>query len=359
MAQWLLMQGDTQSSVSGLAELETRARRGDLRSGDMIQPPGTDEWMYVTEVPELKEILDRGYDDDDEPRSRSMLGGAVAMAIAGALGVALLGVIVVGGGFALYLGSQMSTDQPGLIGKGGLTYSEMIVTNAGAGLRDEADPRGRITTDVPKDSVLELLAKRGDFYRARTRGGAEGWIGTDQVIPMYQLGGADVREEYDPLYNPDQYVEVANARWMLLPADKNGQAVTNVTAFEFMMTNNSRYPMTDLKIVATIKDTQGHEVERIEIPVEGLIPPNDGTFVGMLSAEDLGKRKRGEKPTEPDRVMTTWSFEQLAKDDPDLQLRWTSGVEVEMKTEDFANADIHIVELRAVPDDAAATIVRR
>lgn len=362
MATWLLMQGDSQSSVSGLAELEARARRGDLRSGDMIQPPGTSEWMYVTEVPELKEILDRGYDDDDDgPRGNGLLGGAAVMAIAGVVAVGLLGVLLIGGGAALYIGAQMDQGTGSLIGDGGLTYSQMIVTSHGAGLRDDPQDSARIVTDVPKDSALELLAKRGSFYRARTSGGAEGWIPIDQVIPMYQLGGIEAREEYDPLYNPDQYVEVANARWMQLPSDRPGSTeLTNITAFEFMMSNGSRYPMTDLKIVATIKDAQGHELEKVEIPIEGVIPPNEATMVGTLSAEEADKRKRGgPPPEEPDRVLTTSSFEELAEADPDLQLRWTSGVEVEMKAGDFANAEIHVVELRAAPDAAAATIVRR
>jgi hypothetical protein len=361
MAQWLLMQGDTKSPVSGLTELESRARRGDLRSGDMIQPPGTTEWMYVTEVPELKAILDRGYDDDDDARGPGFLGGAALVAVAGGIAAVLLVVLVVGGGAALYIGAKMDEASTSLIGDGGLTYSQMIVTSHGAGLRDQPQETGRIVDDVAKDSVLELLAKRGTFYKARTSGGSEGWIPINQVIPMYQLGGMEIRDEYDPLYNPDQYVEVANARWMQLPSDRPGSTeLTNVTAFEFMMSNGARYPMTDLKILATIKDTQGHELERVEIPIEGSIPPGDSTFVGTLSTEEADKRRRADKPPDqPDRVMTTWSFEQLAKDDPDLQLRWTSGVEVEMNAEDFANAEIDIVELRAAPDAAAATIVRR
>ena len=41
------------------------------------------------------------------------------------------------------------------------------------------------------------------------------------------------------------------------------------------------------------------------------------------------------------------------------EYRWTSGVEVEMKTEAFASAQIDIIELRAVPDAEAATVVRK
>jgi hypothetical protein len=365
MAQWLVMQGDTKFPVSGLAELEDRARRGELRSGDMIQPPGTTDWLYVTEVPELKELIERYGDDDDDARGGglAMLGGAALAGVAAVAAVGFVLLIAIGGGTMLYLGQRIDQSSGPMIGEGGLTYSQMIVTAEGSGLRASPEDSASITTSVAKESTLELLGKRGSFYRARTSGGAEGWIPANQVIPMYQLGGAAVRDEYDPLYNPDQYVEVLNSRWMQLPADKPGKMeLTNITAFEFMISNESKYPMADLTLLATIKDAQGHELERVEIPVEGVVPPDGTTFVGTLSAEEVdkkGKRPRAEPPTEPDRVMTTFSFEKMAVDDPDLQLRWTSGVEVEMKTTTFANAEIHILELRAVPDDAAVTVVRR
>jgi hypothetical protein len=239
----------------------------------------------------------------------------------------------------------------------------MIVTSPAASLVAEPTDGSRSVASVAKDETLELLAKRGEFYKAKTKAGVEGWIPMTQVIPMYQLGSVDVKQEYDPLYNPDRYVEVENARWMQLPGDKPGQELSNVTVFDFVLSNTSKYPMTDLKIVATIKDAQGHELEKVEIPVEGVVPPDDSTFVGTLGTEPVdenGQPKKKKDPNAPpDRVMTTWTFEQMAAGDPELQLRYSSGVAVEMKTEAFANAEIDVVELRAAPDQAAAAVVRR
>jgi hypothetical protein len=292
--------------------------------------------------------------------------GAMGVAIAGAVGAALLGVILIGGGSMMYLASSMQGGGGELLGEGGLTFSEMIETAQGTGLRGDADERASITVPVPKDDILELLAKRSTFYKARTKGGGEGWIPISHVIPMYQLGGMDVREEFDPLYNPDRYVEVANARWMQLAAEHPtpGKELSNTTVFEFAMSNDSRYPMTDLKILATIKDAQGHEVEKVEIAVEGEIPAEGETMVGTLSGEELDAKGRKKQPKDgeavvPDRIMTTTSFEELAKDDQELQLRWTSGVSVEMKAAEFTNAEIDILELRAIPDAKAAKEVRR
>jgi hypothetical protein len=304
-------------------------------------------------VPELQQIFAKNKEVDDDAAEASG-PNYVLLAVGGVLAVVFLLVVVVGGGTALYFGSRMTEGTGSMIGEGGLTYSQMIVTSAGTGLRAEPSDGGTITTPVAKDDVLELLAKRGTFYRARTKTGAEGWIPTNQVLPMYQLGGSEVKDEFDPLYNPDRYVEVSNARWVQMPAE-NGRPgeLSNVTMFILAIANNSRYAMTDLKVVATIKDAQGHELEKVEVAIEGEVPPNAETMVGSLRSEEAEKakgRKREELP--PARILTTATFEELAAEDPELQLRWLDGFEVPMQTQEFTNAKLDVVELRAIPDSA-------
>lgn len=354
--QWNVTQGDNQFVVTGgLAELKNMARRGDLGAGDMIQPPGAVDWIYASEIPELQVIFAKNKDVDDEAEAASgpnylMMGAAAVLALV------FLAVVVVGGGVALYFGSQM-TEKPGaLIGDGGLSYSQMIVTAAGAGLRAEPVDSASIKVPVAKDEVLELLAKRGQFYKARAASGGEGWIPMNQVLPMYQLGGTEVKDDFDPLYNPDRYVEVSNARWMQLPAEdgKPGQP-SNKTVFLLMVSNTSKYAMTDLKIVATIKDAQGHELEKVEVAVEGEIPPLGDTMIGSLLAEETvkakGKRKAQELP--PPQIMTNATYDERSAEDPELALRWMEGFEVEIATPEVMNAKIDVVELRAVPEGAA------
>jgi hypothetical protein len=358
MAQWLVTQGNHQFAVDSFDELEAMARRGQLSGGDMLQPPGSADWVYVSEVPDLKHIVSRNRSIDDEitPPSRG-LGNAMI----GAIGLALVALIVVGGGFMLYLAQQMPDPDAGILGEGGLSFSQMIVTEHGTGLRDEPADGGRVTHALQKDEVLELLAKRHEFYRARTSEGIEGWIPTNHVIPMYQLGGIEVRDELDPLYNPDRYVTVSNARWMQLPKDpkRPGTELSNVTVFEFMVTNEAPYAMTDLVLLATIKDAKGHELEKVEIPVEGVIGGRESTMVGTLGPPEEKGKPAPDAPVETSRVLTSSTFDEMAQADPDLQLRWTSGVEVEMATQEFTNAEIDILELRAVPDTQAEALVRR
>lgn len=353
--QWNVTQGDNQFVVSGgLAELKNMARRGDLGPGDMIQPPGAVDWIYASEVPELQVIFSKNQDVDDEAEAANGGANFVLLAIGGVLALSFLAVVVVGGGVAAYFASQMTEKPTAMIGDGGLTYSQMIVTAEGTGLRGEPTESGSIRTPVKKDEVLELLAKRATFYKARTSAGAEGWIPMNQVLPMYQLGGAEVKDEYDPLYNPDRYVEVANARWMQLPGE-NGKPgeLSNRTVFLLMVSNSSKYAMTDLKLQATIKDAQGHELEKVEVSVEGEIPPNGDTMIGTLLPEEVAKAKgkrKADADTPAARILTNATYEDLSVDQPELALRWMEGFEVPMKTPEVMNAKLDVIELRAVPE---------
>ena len=155
---------------------------------------------------------------------------------------------------------------------------------------------------------------------------------------MYLFGGGDVREEYDPLYNPDRYTYVLNASWLLLPEQNKGE---RVTVFRFLLRNNSMYDMTGLKLLATVKDAKGNELDQVEFEVEGIIPANGETQVGTLKNED---------PKIEDLILLTeTTLATMAEDDPDVYLRYTDGVDVIMESEDAADASVDIVELRAVP----------
>jgi len=340
---WLVTKGNDQFTVADLDELEDLTRRGELRAGDMVQPPGTDEWLYVSDIEELAAILGtRGGDDGDIDVSYQR--GSSAQAIAGALAV-----LIVIGVVAIFVMLPQLNREDTLLGDGGLTYSQMMVTENGTGLRAVPEPSASVSVPVKKDAVLELLAKRGTFYRARATDGREGWIPTDHVIPMYQLGDADVQEQYDPLYNPERYMTVGNLGWTQLP-DERGRALTNRTSFEIMLRNDSQYPMTDLVVEATIKDEKGQTLDIVEIGVEGIFPAEGQTMIGTLR-----------EPEREPMTLTKYTFEAMLEDDEDLAQYWTSGAEAEIEgnLDDFTNAEIKIAELRAIPDKDASAIVRR
>lgn len=350
MSQWLVTQGNNQFAVEGLGELERLARAGDLRAGDLIQPPGATDWIYAVEIPELEDLLHQVEADFEAEADLAARKRRTAQTT-GVVAAALLAVVFVGAGVMITKVQELPTGDEVLIGEGGLKYSEMVVTDDGVNLLASPDANAAPKQAVARNSVLDLLAKRRDFYRARTKDGQEGWVRYDQVIPVYQLGNSDVRDEYDPLYNPDRYVEVANASWMQLPE----QTEDHTTVFQFMMRNTSQYTMTDLVIQATIKDAKGHELEKVEIPVEGIIPARGSTMVGTLKPDPKAEAQDGDPPKS--RLLTQYSFDKMARHDPDLQLRYSAGLEVQMSTSDFTMAVPEILELRAVPDEAAADAV--
>jgi len=338
MAQWLVNQRDNQFGVGSLNELKQLAADGRLLAGDMVQPPGATDWLYANEIPELKGLI-----REIEDYSGGGMSDTAKTIVALVAGLGMIAAIGVGGLLAGFVWVSIPSTTDSIIGgEGGMSYSEMLVTSSGAALKADPQDAAASVTALDKDQPLDLLAKRGEYYHARTKDGQEGWVKVNQVVPMYQLGDKSVQQDYDPLYNPDRYVEVGNAAWTL------AEGSMTKTVFRFQMSNHAKYDMTDLKLLATVKDGQGVELERVEFPVQGIIPgataAGDGeTMVGTLMPED---KKHGEPV-----LMTEATFQEQAKTDPDMQLRWVDGIEVEMKTKDFSVATIDLVEIRAIPKD--------
>jgi hypothetical protein len=340
MGQWLVNQRDNQFGVSGLDELRQLATDSKLWPGDMIQPDGASDWIYAVEIPELKDVLPKQDDDDDfEFRKRGiprwLIGGVFA--IISVCGFSLMG----------YFYTQLPAGPSSLLGEGGtFAYTEMLATSASP-LRETPAPNGKPVVTLQKDQTLDLLAKRDRYYKARTKGGEEGWISIDEVVAMYEYAGADVREKYDPLYNPDQYVLLQNASWLMIEAEGN-----DVTQFSFMLNNDSQFIMTDLVLEAIIKDSKGTVVGTKEFKIEGVLEPKSTSFVGTLNPDEKDVKaanRAGEEPPMP-KLMTETTFEEVVKENEELYLRWVASVNVQLE-EDFTGAEVRIVELRAVPPE--------
>ncbi|MBN2798313.1 MAG: SH3 domain-containing protein [Deltaproteobacteria bacterium] len=329
MARWLVNQDEVQMGVDSLSDLVSLARAGRLSPGDMVQPPGATDWVYAGEIPQLAEVFPEdslAQDADDWEPPRPLSGRWVVAALILSLFLGLGGLAA---GWAV-----LQADGPTLLGAED-AYSQVLVKR-GAALRAGPSERSPEGGRVEKDQSLALLAKRGEYYKVRVPSGGEGWLHTSEVFPLYLLAEGQARAEVDPLYNPDRYVIVTNASWMALD-----ERQAHLTVFEFSLSNQSGFEMTDLVLRATIKDSRGNELERVEIPVEGRIPARGSTAVGTLEPA----RRGGDK-----RLLTRFTFEELAATDPELALRYKEGVEVAMKSGDFIEAAVDIVELRAIPD---------
>lgn len=334
MSRWLVNVRGQQFSATDMDELKKLAKRGELGSGDIVQPPGAAEWLYALEVPELKSVLRADLDVDMAAPPKAEMSPVVRWGLAGVLAVVAVGAW----GWALSLSEIPTVEDVQLIGKKGLSYSEVLVTAPDAKLHESASASSAEVAPLEKNAKAELLAKRGEWYRLRANG-KEGYARIDQVVPAYFFGDEKVKQEHDPLYNPDRYVRVANSSWMTVPGEAD-----DVTVFTFLLGNESKFEMTDVKMTATIKDKNDKVIEQKEIAVEGPIPAFGTTMVGMLKAD---KREAGST----DRIMTSALYEKLAQEDPKVAERWVDGVEVLLGSKETVGAGIEIVEVRAVPPD--------
>lgn len=341
MSRWMVNVRGQQFSATNMDELRRLAKLGKLGGGDIVQPPGAAEWLYAVEVPELKASLaaappvDEWVDASAAPGVSSTTKGVFA-------GV----LIVISGGLYLHA-YNLSNSIPDpkeiqLIGsKKGLTYSEVLATQASS-LRADASASSAEVGVLQKDKVAELLGKQGSWYKVRVDGRA-GYVEVASVIPAYFFADEQTKLDYDPLYNPDRYVYVQNSSWMLLPQS----AKRNTTVFQFMFNNDSKFAMTDISVLATIRDEAGQELERRPLKIEGVMPPHRAAMVGTLAPA------RGD--TSEPRVMFSSTFDEILAADPTAAERWTEGVEVKLEAPEWAGADIKLLEVRAVPPTDGAT----
>ena len=336
MARWLVTQGDRQFSASDLNELKQFAADGRLGAGDMVQPPGASDWLYASELPELANLFQAGTSqggDDFEIRRRGIPMGLL---------VSIFFVIVALGGYGMYHFAMGIKDRDlDLLGKDGIKYTEMLVTADPANLKSEPSEGASTVGSVPKDTQVKMYAKRGQWYQIESETGTKGWIDVRSVTPPgYVFAGKEVHEEYDPLYNPDRYVFVSGSSWMQLPDQKSD----NVTIFQFQLKNISKYEMREIILLATIRDENDAVLETKEIVLEGTLEPYSAGMVGTLQAGD-------DEPDGAPRAMTEMLFKKLADDTPELHMRWSFGVEVQMESEGFKEANIDLLQVVAVRKD--------
>jgi hypothetical protein len=324
-----------QVSAANLEELRRLAKKGELGAGDIVQPPGASDWLYALEVPELKTAFpDHALEPLDMPTEARTLPTGVKVAAAIGLSIVAIGTW----SYALNLAaSEPAIEDLELIGEKGMNYGQVLVTAEGASLHAEASESSADVAPLPKNAKVDLLGKRGRWYRLRLDG-KEGYAKVDDVVPAYFFADERTKLEHDPLYNPDKYVYVANSSWMQ-PADADSDRVTQ---FEFMLQNDSKFEMTDIKIVAAIKDHRGAVLEQQEIPVVGAMPPNQGVMVGTLLPD------RKDKTGTPQVILSS-EYEKLLQTDPTLAERWADGVEVRLASTGFQEANVTLVEVRAVP----------
>ena len=87
MARWLISQKERQFSAKDMSELEHLATSGTIGMYDLIQPPGTSEWIYANEIEALEGKVQIQDDHEEEvvfkKKGSGIITVVVLLAIAG------------------------------------------------------------------------------------------------------------------------------------------------------------------------------------------------------------------------------------------------------------------------------------
>ena len=332
MSRWLVAQGDRQFAARDLEELKELASSGSLKGSDMVQPPGATDWLYAAEIPELKTVLGSGSSGDDGDLDYKSGGlGRLPLYI-------VLAAIAGGGGWFAMQKYEMVENSAGasILGEGGIALTEMLVIGDAAALYDKPD--GSTLTTLTKDDKVELVAKRGEWYKVATAAGMEGYMKVDTVLPGYQLADEETRLDYDPMYNPDQYVTVNNTGWIRLdPSNPEN------TTLAMLVTNQSKFDMIGMVVLATLKDKNERELQVEEIRVEGKIPAKGDAWVGTLIPPAMDRDE-----VEP-RIMTNHLAEDLLKEDEYKGWQYRESLTMKVESLDAVSGRLDLTELTAIP----------
>lgn len=269
---WRITRGDQQFTVKDVAELKLKAVGGKILAGDLIQKPGGSDWLYATEVAELKGLIKaqpNAGDDDWKPR-RQLIPRSLLKVVSVLL---FIGIVIAGfGGLYLIWRGAPEAEDFKLFGEtgGALGPLEALATESATLLR-EPDGRSGQAGVVEKDAKVALIRKLGDFYEVETESGATGWVGTSQVVPGY-LFDQELADKYDPLFNPDTYLQLINYAWTPVGEEDKPETLTEMM---FQLANPTEYGMQGTILRLTFYDGADRVIGTQDYEVPRLVPPND------------------------------------------------------------------------------------
>jgi hypothetical protein len=265
-------------TAKDVAELKLMAVGGKIEAGDLVQPPGRTDWLYASEVGELKGLIKFKPVDENlyiQKRPTQWFKRLVL----------LVGLLSVGLGFsALYQGFQARPDisETALFGDhdGALEPLEALATQHATVLA-EPDSGAAEVGEMLKDARVRLISKKGDFYEVELADGKKGFVGTRQVVPAY-LFSQELMDKYDPLFNPDQYLQLLNYSWVPSGEPDDPETLTHLM---FEIQNPTDYGMTGVTLKVTFEDGQGSQlgIKNIEIP--RLLPPDEELFLSNIEVD--------------------------------------------------------------------------
>ena len=313
---WRITRGDDQFQAKDVADLKLQAAGGKIQAGDLVQPPGRSDWLYASEVPELDGLVRAPkVDEEEQAWQRRRTPNNVMRGVAILTGLAITGT----GFFGLYWlyenrpdtkDSALFGDHPNALGP-----LEALATEHAALLKTP-DAKGDKIGEVKKDQRVQLVRKLGGYYEIQTRDGLQGWLGTGQVIPGYKFD-QELSDKYDPLFNPDNYLQLMNYSWT--PAGEPGKPST-LTNMLFELNNPTDYGMAGVMLRVTFKNGQDAVIDTKNIEVPRLVPPDDNLFISGIEIDiEWDDETRAEVEIFGSRALLPAEYSKL-KDEEDLRL---------------------------------------
>ena len=308
---WRITRGDDQFQAKDVAELKLMAIGGKILAGDLVQPPGRSDWLYATEVPELDGLIKPLKIDPDDDWQRSKTPNNAVRIVAIMLGLA----VIAGGFYGLYwvYANRPDATQTTLFGDhdNALNPLEALATEHAA-LLESPDSTSSSVGDVKKDDRVMLVRKLGDFYEVSTRDGKTGWLGTGQVIPGYKFD-QNLSNQYDPLFNPDNYLQLMNYSWTPSGEEDDPETLTNML---FELSNPTDYGMQGVMLRVTFKDGNDNNIDVKNIEVPRLLPPNGDLFIDGIEVDiEWDDETRAEVEIFGARALLEPEFKKLQKEE--------------------------------------------
>ncbi len=273
-AVFRINRGETSFTAKDVAELKLMAIGGKLFPTDLVQPPNRSDWLYAAEVPELQGIRLKMSAEEEMRALQKPSRGNPMVAITAVLTLVVYGA---GGWLAWYLYQARPDGKPHDILNDPsykLEPTDGLATEY-ANVQAKPDPKSPKVGEMPKDDRVSLQGRMGDWFHVKTSAGIDGWVGVKQVVPAY-LFRREWADVYDPFFNPDEYLEVANASWIPRGDPKKPETLTDMM---FTLENPTDWAMEGVTLKVKFMDPQKLPLGEMDLVIPRILPPKDALFV--------------------------------------------------------------------------------
>jgi hypothetical protein len=275
MSQWRITRGDEQFVAKDLAELKIWAASGKIKADDLIQAPGSSEWTYATETAELQGLLRRnigdGLTEDDFQKQRSEKTLRQIVLVMAGLGV----VVAFGVMIMVAMNPPDPKDKDLKDGKFALDARDALVTRDCA-LRQSPSASATAVTNLTKDTRVTLQAKHDRWYEVAAPGDRVGYLSMDDIIPGYYLA-KDEHKKWDPIYNPEHYLDIHISDWQVVMDDFKPQETEHLTLLAMTITNTCTYDMKDIVMDVHFWDP-AVKVNTEQLTLEEVVPAHGSLY---------------------------------------------------------------------------------